>query len=282
MHLLRGVTILLALLLASCQRGSDVEVGPGGELLSGSERATSLESRGVDLAGRALVLDGFAGTVRVIGIDPGAPARVNFERVARGRTPVAAESRLEGITLEESGDAESYTFRTRAPRPEGLEVNVEAQVPRDARLVIRLDAGAIHLDALTGDIEATLASGPVRGAGLGGRQVHVRTEAGALEIGAVAIPADAEWRLQTRAGAISLALPRLASTAVDAETRTGTVRIEGLEFADRRLDREGVGMRFRGTLGDGDGRLELRTDVGAIRLQASPPAAARPPGQPER
>jgi DUF4097 and DUF4098 domain-containing protein YvlB len=170
----------------------------------------------------------------------------------------------------------------RAPRPEGLEVNVEAQVPRDARLVIRLDAGAIHLDALTGDIEATLASGPIRGAALGGRQVHVRTEAGAVDMGAVALPADAEWRLQTRAGAVSLTLPRRASTSVDAETRTGTIRIDGLEFADRRLDREGVGMRFRGTLGDGNGRLELRTDVGAIRLHASPPPAAPPPVQPQR
>jgi hypothetical protein len=271
------LTLITALALASCGGGSDVEVGPGGELLSGSERATSLEARGVDLAGRTLVLDGFAGTIRVIGVDAGAPARLNFERVARGRTPVAAQSRLEGITLEESGDAETYTYRTRAPRPEGLEVNVEAQVPRDAGLVIRLDAGAVHLDNLSGDIEATLASGPVRAAGVGGRRVILQTESGALEAGAAALPAGAEWRLQTRAGAITLALPPRASTAVDAETRTGTIRVGGLDFADRSLERSGVGMRFRGRLGEGDGRIELRTDVGAIRLNAARPTAAPAP-----
>jgi DUF4097 and DUF4098 domain-containing protein YvlB len=187
------------------------------------------------------------------------------------------------------GDAESYTYRLNSPHREGAEVNVEAQVPRDADLVIRLESGAIHLDALAGDVDATLRSGSIRAAGLAGADVTLRTESGSVDVAAAAIPGGAEWRVETSAGTIALTLPAGASVEVDAATTTGTIRVEGLAFTHRRLDREAAGMEFSGTLGDGRGRIDVRTDVGTIRLAAAtpdpasgpapaPPAADRRPG----
>jgi hypothetical protein len=264
----RLVALLAIIHCAACSSGSDVEIGPGGELLAGGERAAESETRGVELGSRALVLDGFAGSIEVIGVDTVASARITFERVARGRTALAAHERLEGVAIQESGDGDAYTFRMSAAHREGAEVNVQAEVPRGTSVTVRLDRGGVEIRDISGDVEVRLRAGGIRAAGLAGRRVDVEGTAGGVSIAATAVPAEADWRAETNTGAVSLAVPRTASARVDAETSTGSIRVQGLDFDDRRLDRRGAGMTFSGTLGEGRGRIRVRTEVGAIRLGA--------------
>ena len=266
---MRTTILSLAIALGACAGESDVDIGPGGELLVGTHRASATDSRAVALGDRRLVLDGFAGSVRVIGVAPGEPARLTFERVARGRTDLAAQRDLEQVAIEESGDDATYTFRMNARRRGGAEVNVTATVPGDADLTILLAAGTVRVDSLAGDLEVSLDSGPVRGVALAGRRVRVSATAGGVDVSAAALPPEADWHLSTSAGAVTFTVPADATTDVEAETGTGTVRVEGLVFTERRLDRRGTGTRFSGTLGEGGGRVRLQTEVGGIRLRAA-------------
>lgn len=252
------------LVLAACG-GSE---GEAGDLLAGRARASEAEVRRVDLAGRTLLLDGFAGTITVAGTnEPGTRAVLRFERVARGATEGSARRRLDGVRIEEAGDAEVVQYLLRASPDEGAEVNVRAQVPRAAALQIRLGTGTVYLSGAGGEVGVEVGGGPIRATGLAGRRVALRTGAGAVEAAAERVPDRADWRFETRAGGITVTLPTGAPARVEAEARTGVIRVDGLAFRDERLDRRAAGARFSGRLGEGTGRIVARADVGRIAFR---------------
>jgi len=259
--------VLLVLGLAACG-GNDVRVGEGGELLEGGIRAESTDVRGVVLAGRTLVLDGFAGDVNIVGTtEVGEQATLRFTRIARAETEAQARRRLVSISLEETGNGREYRYGTRTSRPDGAQVDIEARVPPGTHLIIHQDAGRVRVEGVGGDVEVKLTSGSIRAAGLGGRYVFLTTRAGNVEAGAIAIPAHADWDFSTNTGMLALTLPGDSPVRVDARTDVGTVRVDSLTFIDERLDRGASGMRFRGRLGQGDGNVALATAVGTVRLR---------------
>jgi hypothetical protein len=270
----RQWTWIVCALLAGCGAEDDAGGTSGGELLVGAHRAAETEARGVLLGGRRLVLEGVAGSVHVVGGPAGSPARLSFERVARGPSEGDAQRLLREVRIDESGDGSAYTFRMTAGGAEGAEVNVEGVVPRDASLTIRLGTGAVRVDTLEGDLAVSLDAGPVRATALAGPRVRVDAGAGSVTLDAATVAPGAHWAVRTLSGSVTLGLPPEASARVRAAARTGTVRVQDLEFENRRLDRRGTGMRFSGMLGTGDGAMNLATDVGTIRLRGTAGAGA--------
>ncbi|MFN3597858.1 MAG: hypothetical protein ACK41D_11375 [Rubricoccaceae bacterium] len=249
--------LLVAVLALAACRGSDDD-------LTGRAVATATEERSVALEGRTLVLDGFAGDVRVLADPTLSEVRLRAERSARGATDGSAAARLEGVTLREAGGADLYQFVWRTEHEAGTRVDVEVRVPPGTAVTLRLGAGDLVAEGLEGALDAELGAGTATATGLTASEVRLRTGSGALEVEARALPAGAAYTLETGAGEIVLALPAAASVNVEAETRAGQVRLGDLPFEGPRLTTSGGQARFRARLGRGQARVEARTGAGDV------------------
>lgn len=279
-----GVSLLLLVGFGAC--GPDdagVSQTEEGALVLGATEQTARAERGVLLAGRTLVLDGFRGPITLEGSDDDV-ARLVFTMTARGRTAEKAAEALEEITLEESGDGATYRYAVSAKDPNLSQVRIEGTVPRQAALRLRLGSGHVALSGIEGALDVRLEDGTIQVGGAAS-EVQAQTRNGAIDVGMARMAAGSAVRLQTANGAVTLTLPRTSRAAVEAQTSAGTITTTGLDFSDRRLDPEGAGARFRGRLGDGGTTINLRTENGAIalregtvlRLEAAAPADTTAP-----
>jgi DUF4097 and DUF4098 domain-containing protein YvlB len=259
---------LLALVLlfaAGCGSDDDVTRGEEGRLQLGREEAREVVERSVRLDGRTLVLDAEAGSVTVVGADTD-EVRLRFTEVARGESAEAAAEQLGRLSIEEAGDGEVYQYVLRTERAGAGRLDVEARVPREATLRVRLEQGDVRLSGTAGDVTVENESGAIEAAGLAGRRVTLRTQLGDVEAGFAAVPADADVRLATENGSVVAVIPLGVSLDVDARTETGEIAVDRLAFSDRNLDQDGARQRFRGRLGEGSADLRITTEVGTIRL----------------
>ena len=266
---MRRLLVLTLCLLTACGSDDEVTRGEGGTLQLGGNEARQVTERSFRLDGRALVFDLDNGTVTVVGTDVD-EAELRIERVARGSSSSTAAKRLDRMSVEEVGDSEIYQVVLRGDDGEG-EFNVEARVPLATALNIDVENGTVRLSGTTGEISAQSENGSVEAAGLAGLRVELGTRRGNVAAGFAALPAEADVRLETENGNVTVTLPATADATVEAETETGTIAVDGLTFANRDLDRDGAGQAFRGRLGRGTADVRATTDLGTIRLEAGTP-----------
>ena len=261
-----GATTLMLLGLTACGKGTGVGETEEGRLVLGTTEATETVTRAVAPENRTLVLDGFSGHVALTG-SADEVARLTFTKHARGDGESAARRALERIRIEESGDETTYRFALRADAPRVSRVDVTGTVPKNATLRILLQNGHVTLAGLEGPLWVKDENGNVRISGAGAR-VEVETHNGNVAVGMARLAPEARVNLTTVNGDLTLALPPDASARVEARTKAGEIRVEGLAFAERSLDPVGAGGHFRGKLGSGGAVVTLKTENGAVAMRA--------------
>ncbi|MEL6617010.1 MAG: hypothetical protein AAFQ43_14810, partial [Bacteroidota bacterium] len=102
------------------------------------------EPRTVRLDGRQLILDGFAGDVRLTAVPGLEDAEVLFTKRASGVAEAQAEGRLAQIHIRQAEDDELVQFVWRTDLEGAGTVDAEVRLPLDADVVVRLGTG--HLD----------------------------------------------------------------------------------------------------------------------------------------
>ena len=252
----------LALVLSACE--------PGEAPQPGRTEATAVEERTVALGTRTLVLDGFAGDVRVE-VDPAATGvHVRLVRRALGATPGSARERLARVTVETGGDDELYQVVWRAYSPggqmepdDGLRADAVATVPPGTPVAVRTLRGGVAVDGPTGDLDIGVGTGEIVVGRAGARRLRLDTRAGDVTLAADGIPAGAAWTLETLAGNIDVALAAGANVDLDASTDAGRVVDRGLGAAD---PADGAETQRRVTLGRGGARLRAHTAAGTVTL----------------
>lgn len=251
-------TAFLLLLLAGC--GAD----PAPGALAGRAEVVEVEERTVALAGRTLVLDGFAGEVRVETGSDSVGTRIRFERRGRGATEASARARLAAIALEEGQDDELVQYVWRAAGTEdGLRVDAVATVPPGARVVVRTGAGGIAVDGPLAELDAETRAGGIVVGRASARRLRLLSAAGDVALIATTIPAGAAWDVETRAGSVDFSSPPGASVRVEADTEAGRADVRGLDGAA--VVRSGA-QRLVATLGAGAARVRLHTQAGDVTL----------------
>lgn len=262
-------TVVLALLLAVSGCGGDT---PGGAQPDTAERevgrteAADTQERTVSLNGRTLVLDGFAGDVR-IETDARAPGvRVRFRRVARGATQASARNRLGLMRIDEAGDEEiyQYVWRAETDPSEGLSVDAVATVPPGTSVVVRLESGGVAADGLSGDLDVVIGSGAIVMGRIASPRLRVVVGTGDVTINALRLPTGAVWGLEAGAGSLDLSLPRDASARINATTGAGRVRDRGLNLTQVERSEGAAGGRLRARLGDGSATVRLHAGAGSV------------------
>ncbi len=264
-YALRLLSLAAVLLLTACgsDEGDIGQTEEGGLTLGRAEVEQTVE-RGVVFGNRTLVLEGFSGRVDLEGADVEV-ARLQFVKQGRGEDAAAAREVLSGIEITERGGEAEYVYSLSTEEGERTSVAVEGRVPPTTPARINLESGPVRLSGVQGPLSVET-SGPIAAAGVG-EDVDLTTRTGDLLLGLRRLPAEAESRLETNNGDITVVLPAGTSVRVEAQTGAGEIRVEGLAFTNRQLSPEGAGASFRGQLGSGNALLELQTQNGTIVLR---------------
>lgn len=255
--------------------GTEAVVLPDGTVITGALEATDTVERGAALEGRALELTAGAATIEITGADT-THAHFRFEKVARADDEAALADALAGVKITEAGDETTYRYEVGGRQQDGTMVRIRAVIPRQTTLHLLLASGSVSLTALDGPVTVENQNGDIvlRRAG---NSVQARTLNGDVDVEMAAVPEGARVVLETQNGSATLGLPAAASARVEARTRLGQVYLEGLHFADTRVQRSDVGETFTGTLGAGAAVFSMTTANGDLRLHAvAPPPDAVP------
>lgn len=100
------------------------------------------------------------------------------------------------------------------------------------------------------------------------KRVDLESQTGEIHLEALALH---EGEIRTQLGEIRLELPRTASLKIEATTKVGEIKLRGLEpkavQAQAQWGGSWPGQTLTLTLGSGQGRLELSTQLGEIRIR---------------
>ncbi|MCC7125921.1 MAG: DUF4097 family beta strand repeat protein [Acidobacteria bacterium] len=184
------------------------------------------------------------------------------------------------------------------PRSSNIQAHTEDGSIRvddvEGKVTLRSGDGSVALDRVSGEIEVRTSDGSVRLDKVSGR-LDIDTGDGSITIdgqptvlrarttdGTIRARIDGDarmtdaWDLSTGDGSITLALPSGFAAEVDAETRSGAVRVSHPAIvttttddrdADRAERRENQ-RSLRTKMGEGGHALRLRTGDGTIRIES--------------
>ncbi len=277
-HLPRAALVATFFALSACQQPS-INRSEDGLLFLGSHEASDVVERVIAPGNRSLLLEGFAGTVRLTGTDSDV-ARFEITRTARGDSPAEAQSQLQNLQIEEVGDETSYRYRFAASENAMSRFDVVGTVPATTEMRIRWVAGDVELDGLSGDVDVQSQHGSLSYIG-SGSIVHLRTRNGSVRASLGSVSAGSDVDLLTANGDIVAALPASASTHLEASTSAGSIATGTIAFASESYSAMDAGARFEGRLGEGAGRVAIRTQHGSVEISAYVPPVKDVVAQPD-
>ena len=192
-------------------------------------------------------------------------ARIQAEIKVRAATEEKAEELAQGvrITAESSG----HTLVVRAVKPSGfgrneLSVDLTITAPAGLELKCTTNVGDIRTIGFAGAVKAQTSVGAIACTGLRG-DVDLHTNVGDIRAEyASDAPAAIRVAASTNVGEIELAGPQEISASLTAEANVGSID------TDRPLTVSGhLKQSIKASLGGEEGRINLRTNVGSIRIR---------------
>jgi len=148
-------------------------------------------------------------------------------------------------------------------RNNDVSVDFTLRLPAGVGLVARTVNGEVNAVGLAGRVEAHTVNGSIRLATGGAGQAETVNGSIDASLGHTDWPDAASFR--TVNGSITLALPREASTTVEARTVNGQIAVD-FEVSGAHATRR----ELSGTIGNGGRRLALATVNGGIRVRRGP------------
>ena len=212
-------------------------------------------------------------------------AYVVYTKKAGGRTSAAAEEALEALDVfvEPKGDGTlGIGWRWKGVRHInwGARVSFEIHAPGTVRFDARTHNGSVAVDGVVGDAHVVTHNGPVHVESADGR-LYAQTHNGKVE----ATYAGNDITLKTHNGRIVADLSHCAAVGGSINTHNGSVQIFVSEDTSSRLacrthngsvrcdaplnNRNKTRRRLTGTLGNGDGNLNVTTHNGSVRIKKS-------------
>lgn len=216
-------------------------------------------------AGGRLELDNINGAVHITGWDRN-EVKVDAVKYANSK------ERLNEAKIQVEASSSSVSIRTEYPdhdltfnsfgRNNPASVEYTLTVPRNARLdEIKLVNGALDIQAVSGDVNASSVNGGVTVRGSEGR-TEVSTVNGRLEVEFSHLTATAE--LSSVNGGLMVTLPSDAKAEIEASTVSGRISNDfGLEASNHNW----VGHELKAELSTGGPRIKLSNVNGRIEIR---------------
>ena len=208
-------------------------------------------------------LSSINGDVKIVGSDNTNDVIVAGKKVVKSDSQMDAETYLKNlkVSLAESGNT-LYVSSEQPTENHGrsVAINYAIQVPKGWATVVELTNGSCLSDSLEGDIVTKLTNGNIV---LGDvyANAYLRVTNGQIS-GNVNLPSDGVLNAQTTNGVISFSVPKTTSAQLTAKVTNGTVNVSGLSLDNM----WGNQREIHGTIGLGNGRIELQTTNGNINV----------------
>lgn len=273
------IAALLGTLSMACDEGS-VTLGDN------PHTASEAFSYSVEIGSQTrLEMDAISGSIEIEGMPDLDSVTLRGERIVRStKSEADAAEYLEKLVVEVADKGSSIMVKTTEPTGShsGRDFSVEyrVQVPADWHIVVDQINGSVNVSSISqsvsvdvvngevaiesssADIEVDVTNGRLRLTGIYGN-VDAATNNGSIE-SRVQLPPAGECKLETKNGRIDLAIPESTSAEFRAEVTNGGIDVSGLTIEDQ----DSSSRRIVGTLGEGDGIIELRTVNGQISVKA--------------
>jgi len=214
--------------------------------------------------GSILALENDVGSITIAGVDV-EDCSVIATISVKAPTEEEAQELAEQIKIELDQDGNTLTVRIEKPRTKkrrSISISFDITVPEQTALELGCDVGKIRVSNITETIKAQTDVGQITCREIS-NDIDLKADVGTVKVVySKEAPAACNATITTNVGGIDLTTPPNFSAAVDADTDVGSIR------TDLPLTVRGkIGKSLHGTIGSGEGKLYLRTDVGSIRIR---------------
>ncbi|MFC1712770.1 DUF4097 domain-containing protein [Candidatus Poribacteria bacterium] len=208
---------------------------------------------------------------------------VTFEKWATGGNTQDAEDNLKDIEIHIDEDTESGTLSIEVDAPirpgTNYGCNVSLNLPASLSLNLRSSNGAVRVSESQNNLECSTSNGSITIEDTSGYarlktsngkitvqnhngELNGKTSNGAIDADIV-LSENGECLLKTSNGAITLSISEETSAIVGASTSNGKIEVDDLGITLIRMEK----TEFEGTMGNGDGNIELGTSNGSIHIK---------------
>ncbi len=214
--------------------------------------------------GSILIAETDVGSITVTGLDV-TDCNVTATICVKAPTDEEAQELADRIKIELERDGKTLTVKTEKPRVKkhrSISISFEIAVPKQTALELGSDVGNIQVSNITKEIKAETNVGKITCEEISG-DIDVKADVGTIKIVySKTAPAACSATISTDVGSIDLTTPPNCSAVVHAETDVGSIT------SDQPLTLTGkIGKNLNGTMGAGEGKLHLKTDVGSITIR---------------
>ena len=253
-----GVPVMLCLLLVTA-----FAIGCGDIDDSCKAKYEKTQNLSAPLApGQTLELQNNVGKIIIIGSDV-ENCNVTAVITAKAETEEQAQKLAEEvqIKLQSNDDKLNIKIEQPADKSKHLTIDLNITVPKETALQLAADVGEINISNITKSIKAETDVGAITCTEITG-DLDINTDVGEVKIIYSKAAAGAcNANIETDVGEISFTAPPDFSARVDFSTNLGTIE------TDLPLNIKGMlGKQTNGTVGNGEGRITLKTNIGSIKI----------------
>jgi hypothetical protein len=211
-----------------------------------------------------LRVEGEVGSITITGADV-TDCSITAEITVKARTKEKARQLAEQVEIET--DRSDGKLNVKATKPAALKshslvVDFRITAPRPLNLDCTTHVGGISISDIEGQIEASADVGSI----ICSRvltDLKLEVNVGSVKVGYVeTAPAACNADIVTNVGSIEFAGPPHLSVQLDARTNVGSIKTsKPITVVGK------VGKSLKGTIGSGEGRVHLKTNIGSIEIK---------------
>ena len=204
------------------------------------------------------------GSITITGDDV-TDCNVIADITVKAETEEKARELAEKVKVEAKTSGDKLSVKVSMPedlKKRPLEVKFNIVAPKQLKLVCSINVGNVSISDMNDQIKVSGNVGSIFCKQVAG-DIDVTSNVGSVEVEyGDAAPAALNIDITTNVGSIELVAPPQFSARVSASTNVGSVK------TDKPITVVGkVGKSINGTIGSGEGKVRLKTNVGSIQIK---------------
>jgi len=203
------------------------------------------------------------GSITAKGTDV-AECNITAEITVKARTQEEARKLAEQVKIEAKPSGDKLSIKVSQPvelKKQSLAVNFEITAPKRLKLDCSTNVGTVNISDMIDRITASTNVGSIFCKEVV-NEIELTSNVGSIDVScADTAPAACNAVITTNVGSIEFTAPAQLSAQVDASTNVGSVNtVRPTTVVGK------VGKSVKGTIGAGEGKVRLKTNVGSIKI----------------
>jgi hypothetical protein len=210
-----------------------------------------------------IIVETDVGSITVTGANV-VDCNITTEITVKAQTQEEARKLAEQVKIEVKPSGEKLSIKVSKPaelKKRSLNVDFKILAPKRLKLDCLTNVGTVNISDMNDRINASTNVGSIYCKEVV-KDINLTSNVGSIEVScAKSAPAACNADITTNVGSIEFNAPAQLSAHIDASTNVGSVNTA------RPITVVGkVGKSVKGTIGAGDGKVRLKTNVGSIKI----------------